>query len=185
MSEPVQGTLLLALGNALRGDDGVGTAVLEALAAREDLPAGTSLSLGDTMGLLSALLGDRAWRRVVIVDAANLGRPPGEWLRFTPTLAPRAAELQAGTGFWHGAGLAEVLALAEQLGGSLPELVVYAVQPLTLAPSPSLSAPVQRAVLEVCSAIVEELCCEGGADWTTMPEQPGDEWRTQTPCLGF
>lgn len=106
---------------------------------------------------LSALLGEQPPRRVLVVDAAELGRAPGEWLRFVPALSPGVAAPEAGAGFWHGAGLAEVLALAQQLGGPLPELRVYAVQPQTLAPSPALSAPVQRAVPEVCSAIVQEL----------------------------
>lgn len=169
MSEEAPETLVLALGNALRGDDGVGIAVVEALAARADLPAGVALSCGDTAALLTALLGEQPPARILIVDAANLGRPAGDWLRFIPALSPRAAAPQASAGFWHGAGLADVLALAEQLGGPLPELVVYAVQPQTVAPSPSLSAPVQRAVAEVCSAIMQELCRVRPPERVTVP----------------
>ena len=74
-------TLIIGLGNPLRRDDGVGVRVVELLAAR-DLPAGVEVVDGGTPGLgLVPLLEGR--QRVILVDAADLGREPGAFVRFT------------------------------------------------------------------------------------------------------
>jgi hydrogenase maturation protease len=49
-------TVILALGGPLRGDDGVGAAVLKSLAKGGRLPAETDLVDGGTCGLETALL---------------------------------------------------------------------------------------------------------------------------------
>ena len=68
-------TLVLALGNPLRGDDGAGPAVLERLAAAR-IPAGVELIDGGLAGLETALhLQHR--RRAIILDAADFGATPG------------------------------------------------------------------------------------------------------------
>jgi hypothetical protein len=55
------GTLVLALGNPLRGDDGIGAAILEALARSESLPQDVTLLDGGVAGLETALLMRRRW----------------------------------------------------------------------------------------------------------------------------
>jgi hydrogenase maturation protease len=143
------------LGNPLRGDDGVGAAVLEQL-MQTDLPACVTLHDGGTPGLETVLL-LQGHRRAIIVDAADLGRAPGEWVRFTPD----QVRLQAGgaglSGTLHSAGLAEALALGEALGVLPGEIVIYGVQPEEIGWSPGLSAPVSAAVPAVCAAILEDV----------------------------
>ena len=100
-------TLILGLGNALRGDDGVGPAVIEWL-DQQALPAEVEAVDGGTAGLdiVSTLMGRE---RAIIVDAANVGRAPGEWVRFTPDAARLKDNAMALS--LHSAGLAEALAL--------------------------------------------------------------------------
>ena len=184
MFEHVCNTLVLALGNPLCGDDGVGTAVLQALAAREDLPDGVMLSCRGVNGLLAALIGQQ-WRRIILVDAANMGRAPGEWVRFTLNTARLVKRQGESGGFWHQANLAEVLALAELFAAPLPDIVIYGIQPLTDTPSTRLSTPVQPAVRSVCMAVLQEVCNEGSREWATMNGQPISGQRTEIPCPRF
>jgi hydrogenase maturation protease len=146
-------TIILGLGNALRGDDGIGPAVIEWL-DRQTLPPGVETIDGGTSGLdiVSILMG-RA--RAIIVDAADVGRAPGWWVRFTP----EEAQLQdnATTLSLHSAGLAEAVALGAALNVLPPTIVIYGVQPQNLDWSAQLSAEVHAAVAEVGQAILREL----------------------------
>jgi hydrogenase maturation protease len=146
-------TVILGLGNALRGDDGIGPAVIEWL-DRQGLPPGIETIDGGTSGLdiVSILLGRE---RAIIVDAANVGLAAGRWVRFTP----EEAQLQdnATTLSLHSAGLAEALALGAALNVLPPTIIIYGVQPQNLDWSSQLSTEVQAAVTEVGQAILREL----------------------------
>jgi hydrogenase maturation protease len=149
-------TIILALGNPLRGDDGAGQMVLEALSAWNDLPAGVELIDGGTAGLETVLLMDGC-RRVIIVDAAEMGRQPGEWARFTPDEAALAGGSLADAGTLHAAGLGEALALGAALGRLPEEIVIYGIQPAEIDWKPGLSETVLTAAAAVASAISAEL----------------------------
>ncbi len=146
---------MLALGSPLRGDDGVGKAVIECLQRRE-LPPGVTLLDGGTPGLETILLFE-GYTRVLIVDAAEMGQPPGEWRRFTTQDATLIANDLHARVTVHYAGLAEALALGEALGMLPGEIVIYGVQPQSIDWSQTLSAPVQAAIPAVCAAILAEL----------------------------
>jgi hydrogenase maturation protease len=81
MTKAPMTTLVLALGNPLRGDDGVGAAVLNALPA---LPPGVTGMDGGTPGL-GLVLSLQGYDRAIILDAAEMGEMPGTWRRFTRT----------------------------------------------------------------------------------------------------
>lgn len=149
-------TIVLALGNSLRGDDGVGAAVLEHL-TQATLPPGAKLLDGGTPGLETVLL-LQDFQRAIIVDAAEMGLEPGQWKRFIPgsdgQLQPADMYLR---GTLHYAGLAEALALGEALNVLPKEIVIYGVQPTEIGWAPGLSAAVTAAVPVVCKAILDEL----------------------------
>jgi hydrogenase maturation protease len=153
---PRGGTLVLALGNPLRGDDGIGPAVLEALSAEKNLPPDVTLLDGGTAGLETALLLE-GYRRVIIVDAAEMGRAPGEWVRFTPAEAVLRAEDPALRGSLHSAGLGEALQLAGALDVLPDEVIIFGVQPLDTSYTAGLSEPLRSAVPALCAAILDEL----------------------------
>ena len=154
-------TLVLALGNPLRGDDGVGAAVLNALNASGSVPPGVHLVDGGTPGLETALL-LQGYRRVLVVDAADMGQPPGAWMRFAPGEARLVPGNLAQMGTLHSAGLAEALALGEALGILPAKVVIFGVQPLEVGWLPDLSPPVAEAVPAVSAAILDELRRETG-----------------------
>jgi hydrogenase maturation protease len=145
-------TLILGLGNPLRGDDGVGARVVEEL-TRRDLPEGVTALDGGTGGLdLLRVLG--RWKRVVIVDAADVGREPGQYVRFTPDQVRLAGA--SDTISLHNAGLSEVLALADALDLDLPEMVIFGVQPAEIGWREGLSPAVETTLAALADAVLEE-----------------------------
>jgi hydrogenase maturation protease len=150
------GLIVLALGNPLRGDDGVGPAVLEALERSGRVPDGVELVDGGTPGLETALLLEGR-RRAIIVDATDIGRSPGEWKRLSPSDVLRPPGDMPLGGAIHNAGLAEALALGQALAILPLRFTIYGVQPLELGWSTGLSEPVQKAIPAVCAAILDEI----------------------------
>ncbi len=142
MSQREHSTLILGLGNPLRGDDGIGPAVVEWLRS-QGLPPGTLALDGGTAGL-DLVLTMMGYRRVLIVDAAELGGTPGTWACFRPD--PAHVETAEPTLSMHQAGLAEALALAAALRVLPEEVIVFGVQPAQTGWAPGLSAEVQAVV---------------------------------------
>jgi hydrogenase maturation protease len=146
-------TIILGLGNAQRGDDGVGPKVIEWL-DRQGLPPGVGTIDGGTSGLdiVSILMGRE---RAIIVDAANVGQAPGRWLRFTPD----AAQLKENTTTLslHSAGFASALALGAALNVLPKTIIIYGIQPQNLDWTDQLSEEVQAAVTQVGQAILTEV----------------------------
>jgi hydrogenase maturation protease len=147
----MKSTLILGLGNSLRGDDGAGPAVVAAL-SQMNLPPYVELIDGGTPGLETVLLFE-GYERVIIVDVAEMSLEAGEWRRFTPDTAEIRSNDHKLVGTLHAAGLAEALALAGALG-MLPEtVVIYGIQPKQLDWSEGLTAPLQAALPSLCDEI--------------------------------
>ena len=150
-------TLVLALGNPLRGDDGIGSAVLQCLLATAVFPPHITLIDGGTPGLETALT-FQGYERVIVIDAVDFGTRPGTWQRFP--LADVSLLGQANmNGTLHDAGFAEAVALADALGILPPEIILYGVQPTSLAWEMELSPAVQQAIPAICQQIKYELFC--------------------------
>ncbi|MGA2819658.1 MAG: hydrogenase maturation protease [Anaerolineales bacterium] len=148
-------TLIMAIGDPLRADDGAGAAVLEGLRKSRGLPMAVHLLDAGTGGLdITLTLGETS--RAIIVDAADLGLRPGTWTRLCGDALRRFGQ-RAGNST-HSAGLAEALAIGEALGLLPKELVVYAIQPGDLSFREGLTSPVARAIPQVTSAILAEVC---------------------------
>jgi hydrogenase maturation protease len=109
---------------------------------------------GGTQGLaLVNLMEGR--RRVVFVDAADVGRPPGEFVRFARDevrFLGKDQHLSA-----HAAGLRDALLLAEALKMMPDEVIIYGVQPANLEWDDALSPQVEASVPDVIAAVLAEL----------------------------
>jgi hydrogenase maturation protease len=151
-----QATLVVGLGNPLRGDDGVGIRVVQAL-AEYDLPHNVEVLDGGTqgLGLVNLLEGQQ---RVIFVDAADVGQTPGNFVRFTLSEARLLGnETQLSV---HTAGLREALLLAQALKMLPPEVIIFGMQPESLAWESGLSPPVEAGLANLISAIMVELSIE-------------------------
>ena len=144
---------IFAVGNSFYGDDGVGAAVLERIRECEAFPGADLVDLQtDALALVDALAPDDL---NVVIDAADMGREPGEAIGFRPSeveMRIRGDHLSL-----HGFGLAEVFGLAAGLG-CLPERVlVVGVQPARIEINRGLTAAVAAAVPRVISIIKAEV----------------------------
>jgi hydrogenase maturation protease len=151
--------LVIGLGNPLRRDDGVGCRVAEVL-MRQDLPPNVEVLDGGAIGLeLLDLMEGR--ERVILVDAAEMGRKPGEFVRFTPDDAFLSSESDSFS--FHRAGLADVLALADALGRTVPKVVVFGVQPEEVGWKEGLSPAVEAVLSPLTDAVLNEIKGENHA----------------------
>ena len=157
-SEEVKRVLILGLGNPLLGDEGTGVRVVEELKGLE-LPGGVTVVEGGTggLGLIRLMEG---YQKVIIVDAADMGHPPGRVVRFTPSEAQlKTAEAPLSL---HQIGLGEVLALAEALEVAPAELVIIGVQPSQIEGGVGLSPEVEGAIPQIIGIILDELDAVSG-----------------------
>lgn len=145
--------MILGLGNPLRGDDGVGPQVIEAL-NQCGLPEGVTALDGGTGGLdlLHVLEG---WEQAIIIDAADVRCEPGQFVRFTLDEARFVGSED--TMSLHNAGLAEALALADAVGQPLPDLVIFGVQPERIGWGEGLSGVVKATLPALVDAVIAEI----------------------------
>lgn len=145
-------TLVLALGNDIRADDGVGPAAARLL--QREWPAGVDIVTSAEAGLaLVELL--EGYEQAVLIDSIKTGEhPPGtirefEAADFRKVVAPSP----------HYAGLPEVLDLAARLGLAFPRrLRIFALEvadPFSI--HEGLSPPVQAALGELVRRVRDAL----------------------------
>jgi hydrogenase maturation protease len=146
-------TLVIGLGNLLRGDDGVGVRVVQML-AEQALPPGVEVIDGGTQGLgIVNLIEGR--RRVIVVDAADVGQSPGQFVRFTLDEAHLLGDEQRLS--IHAAGLRDALLLAQALKMLPDEVIIFGVQPANLEWDSTLSPQVEAILPDLIEAILAEL----------------------------
>ena len=136
--------LVLAVGNQLLSDDGVGMVLLDEL-ARGSWDARVEFVDGGTQGL--ARLGRISGRQsLIVLDAMALGSTPGtvysvrspSLRQLNPTHSTSAHESTA----------IELLRFAARLGELPPEIVLIGIEPESLATGMGLSTAVAAAVPE-------------------------------------
>lgn len=182
MSEDGAGRLaVIGMGNPLRGDDGVGLAVVRAVATMADATADGRLPPGVEVVEAPGTLLDHwdlfeASRRVIIVDAVLGGRPPGTAYRIdwtTPEVGAGAGAVAAAAGtagaeaaggpadavqmeLTHDYDLTATLSLMHCCGIS-PRVTVFGVEPKTtdysLALSPEVAAKVPVLVRAIMACV--------------------------------
>ena len=156
-SDGLKNVLILGLGNPLLGDEGIGVRAIEEL-ARLKLPDGVSVVEGGTAGLgLIGLM--EGYERVIVVDAADMGHPPGHVVRFTPSDAK--LKIAEGPLSLHQVGLGEVLTLAQVLEVAPAALVIIGVQPGRIEGRTRPSPELEGAIPQIIRIVLEELKAAG------------------------
>jgi len=154
-------TLILGCGNTLFGDDGFGCAVVEYLEAHYTLPEDVCLldvGTGVRKLLFTLCLSPVRPRRVLILDALDVGRAPGELFEIAPQDIPA---IKCDDFSLHQLPTSNLLReLEEQCG---VEVRVLACQTTALPDQvrPGLSDPVRRALPEAAARVAARYFHDG------------------------
>ena len=171
-------TVVLGLGNMLMADDGVGLAALSRLEEEWFIPRDVELVDGGTWGMNLLPVIERA-DRVLILDAIDLGDPPGTLIRLDGDEIPRFLALKLSP---HQVELRELLALAE-LRGTLPNpLIALGVQPERVEMATTLS-PEVAARLDQLVLMAAEILYDWGIGvcrWTERGSHVSTEFTAST-----
>ena len=148
-----ESALVIGLGNPLMGDDGLGLAALERLAAEWVLPSGVELVDGGTWGL-NLLPRLESADQVLFLDAVDVGKAPGDPVELTGGELPLLLGIKLSV---HQIDLREVLALA-QLRGTLPStMACLGLQPASVEMRSGLSPVLQERVSELVTRAAARL----------------------------
>jgi len=161
---PQHKIVVLALGNLIRSDDGVGLFALRELEKNPGLPDSVTLVEGGTKGLeLLPYLWDAA--RLLVLDAVDMEAAPGTVFRID---GPDLRTLP-GTGSVHELALADILNALRILGKEPQEAVLLGVQPSTTALGTGLSPAVQQALPALLEAVSIEFSRRASGDEFSVP----------------
>lgn len=138
--DPAASVLILAVGNLLMGDEGVGVHALRTLEGEPPVP-GARLLDGGVAGV--NLLDDiQRARSVIVIDATRDGRPAGTVTLLRPTTVGALPQSLSS----HDFGLKDLFAAAALLG-AMPDVHLFTVSVETVHPMClELSPPVAAAV---------------------------------------
>ena len=148
-------TVVIGVGSPLMGDDGLGLHALEVLRGIAFDPHVGMLD-GGTWGMNLLPFLERA-DRVLVLDAIDAGREPGEVVVLEGEAIPRFLSTKLSP---HQIDLKEVLALAE-LRGTLPELVAAGLQPGRVEMSSDLGEDVERGLPALVDEAIRRLALWG------------------------
>ena len=155
---------LFGVGNALRGDDGIGLVLARSVGALSPRRFTVRECTGEPAALLPQWSGLDA---AMVFDAVHSGSAPGAIFRVDVTESPLPdAFKQTST---HGFGVAEAVELSRALGVLPDRLLVYGVEAASFDHGAEMSAEVAAAIPEV----VRIAACDATA-WTgqTFPADP-------------
>jgi hydrogenase maturation protease len=148
-------TLVLGLGNVLMSDEGVGVHVVRAL-EKHPLPANVECLDGGTGGftLLEPL---QSAGRIILIDAAADGNPPGTVTRTTPKFSRDYPPTLTA----HDIGVKDLLDVFYIQGGG-PDVVLYAItidpkQPISMELSPAIAKAAEVAVIEILAELEQSV----------------------------
>ena len=145
--------LVLALGNILMQDEGLGVHALNRLTQRYHFPDDLPLLDGGTLGLaLLPYVADST--DLLIIDCVDNRQAAGTLVRLEGSDVPAALALKMSV---HQVGLQDLLA-ASRLQGTLPQrLVLWGIQPASVDWGLELSPTVASSIDELIRAVVQEL----------------------------
>lgn len=149
--------LVIGVGNAYRGDDGAGLAVIDLLRAerQEGLP---NAQLVDCDGDCSLLL--EMWDNadaVILIDAVSSGARPGTIYRIDALAQPCPLPGEVSFHSTHALGVSEALEMGRVLHQLPTRLILYGIEGKSFASGTGLSHDVELATREVAQRVKREL----------------------------
>ena len=143
---------VVALGNSLRGDDGIGIAVLDELKKNRVAQKVVLLNIGsDAFTLLEHFIQTEP---ILIIDCARMGKSPGDVAKFRvdQTNLAWANDLVS----LHGFSLAEAYQMAQKLG-NVVDCHIIGIEPKTIEFNKDISPEVRQSIPVVIQMVMEEI----------------------------
>lgn len=144
--------LVLALGNPLLGDEGVGPRALSRLSQEHRFPPSVELVDGGTAGMGLVPKVSEA-NKAIVLDAVRAGRTPGTLIELDGARLPRRFFQSLSP---HQVGFRDIVSASRLVGGP-EEIVLMGVEPLRTNLTTDLSEPVARSLDELVAAVVRRL----------------------------
>jgi coenzyme F420 hydrogenase subunit delta len=149
-------TLVLGIGNLLFGDDGFGCAVVDYLEKHHSLPDSVCLldaGTGVRNLLFTLCLSPVRPKRVLILDAIDVGRAPGEVFELDPSSIP---PVKLDDFSMHQLPTSNLLRELQESCGVEVRVLACQTGPLPEEISPGLSPPIQAAVSQAVEWLMSE-----------------------------
>jgi hydrogenase maturation protease len=144
-------SIVIALGNRFRGDDGIGPVVADLLGAQ----GGKFTIFAGSMDAAAIMAAWEDAALAVVIDAASPGVNPGNIRRLEIDGKPLPKDLARCSS--HGLGLSEAVTLGKLFGRLPGRLVIYAVEAKAFEPGAVLSAEVETVAEEVARLVQGEI----------------------------
>jgi len=145
--------LIICLGNPLMLDEGIGIRLASELSAHlADNPDVEVLDLGT--GGFSVLHAIEGRKKIIFVDCAVMGQPPGTMLRFTPQQV-RSKKVRMRYSL-HEGDLLNTLELSRRLGQCPDDIVIFGIEPKELADGEGLTSELQNNIQQYVRTILQE-----------------------------
>jgi hydrogenase maturation protease len=146
-------TVVIGLGNPLLADEGIGIYLLEKLQERYECRGLALHDLGTAA--ISVLHAIANKKKAVIIDCAFMGEEPGTMIRFGKNEVRSLKHIQGLS--LHEGDLLSTLALSESLGESPENLVLFGIEPASIALGGGISGALLRRVDRYLNLLAAEL----------------------------
>ncbi len=145
---------VLGLGNYAMGDDSVGLRIIEHIADNGLEDGFEAVEIGNNgMNVLTYFEEDT--EKIVVVDAADVGKAPGEVVCFSPDEVE--SQKVVGNISTHEGDILKLIELARQIDQPIPPIRVVAIQPKTMAMEDALSPELEENFQTYVDAVINEI----------------------------
>ncbi len=150
-------TIVIGLGNPIMADEGIGPALVGALAGLAEagkLPTDEVEYLDGGCGGMYLLHSIAERKKVILIDCAKMGLSAGEMRRFTPDDVQTVKKMTHLS--LHEVDILRVIQLAQLLGQCPEEIVIFGIEPAKIEPKIGLTDVLQQRLPDYLAAIVQE-----------------------------
>lgn len=150
--------IVIGLGNPIMADEGIGPAIVGALAGLAEagkLPTQNVEYLDGGCGGMYLLHSIAERKKVILIDCAKMGLEPGQIRRFTPDDVNSVKQLTHLS--LHEVDILRVIEMAAMIDQSPEEIVIFGIEPAAIMPQMRLTEAVQCRLPEYLALIVDEI----------------------------
>ena len=145
--------LIIGLGNILLKDEGIGVRCVEYIKSK-GLGKGIKIVDGATIGydLLEEIKG---FRKVVLVDAVDMGKEPGHISSFG---AEQLLKMSSGEKFsLHEIGIIDVVHFGSKMGYDISKVIIVGIQPKDVSRGDRLSEVIEERLPALAEKVLREI----------------------------